>query len=138
MERETMNQDSVAPQTQAHKRVDPEPTVHVPSPMSTLPVKFAMDTVSQILETLQPSLAPVVKAIGEKHISLFKTLHRKNQSYTKLIDDKDLIPQSVNIMPSFKLHATRETEETAEYTSILEETNKIIKNFCIQMKEQVM
>ena len=69
-----MSNKQASRQTQANKRLrfEPEPIIPSPSTLSTPPVKLAMDSVCTISETLQPSLAPVVREIGEKHITLFK------------------------------------------------------------------
>ena len=115
-----MNEGSASRQAPTNKRVrfEPEPTNPVPSPISTPPVKLAMDSVRTFSETLHPSLAPVIRDIGEKHITLFKTLHRKNLSYLKLKDDDESIPQSVNVLTNFKFRASKETEDTAEFASV--------------------
>ena len=97
-----------------------------------------MESIRLFSETLQPSLAPVVKEIGEKHITLFKTLHRKNLSLNNLKDESDVIPKSVNVMRSFKLRASKETEELVEFTELQEETSQVIAAFRAKMKEQVL
>ena len=120
-----------------NKRVqfNESPTNSVPSSISTPPVKLAMDSVHAFSETLHFSLAPVIRQIGEKHITLFKTLLRKNLSYEKLKNDDEHIPQSVNVVPNFKFRASKETKDTAEFASIQEATADIISSFCNSMKE---
>ena len=135
-----MSNRSAAQEATTNKRVRFETDSPAPpsSPISSPPVKFAIDNVCMFLETLQPSLGPVIKKIGEKHITLFKNLHRKNNSLTKLKDDVDTIPRSVNVLINFKLRASQKTKATAEFTSIKKETSDIIESFCKSMKKQVM
>ena len=128
-----MNTESASRQTTMNKRVRFEKETELPTPNSsainTPPVKVALESVRAFLLTLHASLAPVVKDIGENHVSLYKTLHRKKKSYDKLKDDEDSIPQSVNVLQDFQLRASSATENTEEFASVSEETTNIITLF---------
>ena len=78
---------------------------------------MAMESVQTFAETLNPSLAPVLKDIGERNVSFFKNLHRKNNSLKKLMDDEESIPRSVNVLQKFELYALKTTEERAEFAT---------------------
>ena len=135
-----MNIESASRQTTMNKRVrfKSEPTTPVSSAINTPPVKVALESVRAFSSTLHVSLAPVVKDIGEKHVSLFKNLHRKKKSFDKLKSNVETIPQSVNVLQDFKLRASNMTENTEEFASVSEDTTDIISTFRVSMKNQIM
>ena len=134
-----MSNGAASRNTTSNKRVrfETDQDIPVSSPMNTPPVKIAMESVQMFAETLHPSIAPVLKDIGERNVSFYKNLHRKNTSLKKLMDDDESIPRSVNVLQQFKLNASKSTEERAEFATYQEETAKIIGNFRTELKKQV-
>ena len=97
-----------------------------------------MDSVRTFSQTLHPSIAPIVLSIGEKYCKTYNNLYHKNMSHKKLEDDDDKIPQSINVFENFKFKATPKVAGSPEFTSIVEETDPIIKTFRRRMKRQVL
>lgn len=100
-----MSNSTASRQTTSNKQVRfrPEPPIPSSSPIATLPMKVALESVKTFAKTLYPILSPVVWGIGKKHIMLFKNLHCKNKSHTNLKDDEEIIPRTINVLQNFKL-----------------------------------
>jgi hypothetical protein len=71
-----------------------------------------------------------------KHLALAHKFLQKQRHITRMEDDVDYAPVSARV--SFKAQTWKDAEESTEYTDIVTETNSLVTNFQLQLKEQII
>ena len=112
------------------------PSIQSSSNMS--PKGLALSLIGTFTATLRKHLSPIVKKSGESNLDLLHTLIIKMNQYSKLDDDKDTLPRSVTRLVNFNFKVTKKVENNPEFLIIKADTDTIVQEFKLKMKEQVM
>ena len=85
--------------------------------------------------SLRENLSDLLNYHGTKHVTYHHCIWEKKKQLNRFNKDQYLIPKSDRI--NFKFHVSQESEHSEEFSSLKEETDRIITNLRKSLKEQV-
>ena len=88
--------------------------------------------------TLRRHLSPIVKKAAESHIDMLHKLVCKMDQYRKMEDDYDFLPRSARNASNFEFSVSKKVEDNPEFLVIQAETDAIVKDFKLALKQKVM
>ena len=113
------------------------PSIQSTSPNQS-PKGLALALISTFTVTLRRHLSPIVKKCGESNLDLLHNLITKMNQYSKLDDEKDTLPRSVTRLVNFDFKVTKKVENNPEFLVIKADTEIIVQEFKLKLKQKVM
>ena len=101
------------------------------------PKASAISFVSGSVASLHHKLAPILLKLGTQHVTLLHELHHKKRQLTRITSDNDYIPSSARIV-NFQFFVRKQVEDTAEFSSVKDETTAGIQEFRKFLKSKIV
>ena len=108
------------------------------TPGSTLtPKACSIQSVRSFAVTLRKHLSPIIQNAGLSHIELLHKWSTKCRQHCKMEGDDTFIPRSARLM-NFEFRVSKEVETSEEFLEVKAETEVIIKEFRLNLKDRIM
>jgi len=100
------------------------------------PKGIALQSIRVFAVTLRKHLQPIIIHAGESHVDILHKWATKVRQHKKMEDDDEFIPRSAR-MVNFEFRVSKEVEESEEFNRIQKDTDIIINDFRLSLKEKV-